>query len=312
MEYFHVVLEQIGIFIIYAVIGIIAVKTKVLDQKGLDVLSRFITKIALPLLIFMNTINGATRQQFIAALPVLLVTAAMYFLLYFLCIGLAKIFRLKGNRRNVYRACSMFGNIGFMGIPIIGALFPEHGLLYIALFTVIDQLLLWTVGVNLTSLVEQESRLSAAERIKKMINPAAAGIVLAVIGIFLNIRLPGILDTALTKTGASATPLAMVYLGGVFSCMDIRKYLKKKEFYGTVLVKMCVFPVLFYMVLHQIPWITTEIAVTAGVLSAMPGMSSVAMLAQSQGSDGEYSAGMIFVTTLCSIVTLPLICLLIG
>ena len=62
MEYFLIVLEQICIFVIYALIGVIAVKSKVLDKKGLDVLSRYITKIGLPFLIFTNTINGADRQ----------------------------------------------------------------------------------------------------------------------------------------------------------------------------------------------------------------------------------------------------------
>ena len=75
---------------------------------------------------------------------------------------------------------------------------------------------------------------------------------------------------------------------------------------------MCIFPVLFFYLLRLIPGITQDIAVTMSVLSALPTMTSIAMLAQIQKSDGEYSAGMIFVTTLFSVLTLPLVCLLIG
>ena len=124
MTYFTIVLGQIFIFIIYAVIGILAVKTKILDKEGLGVLSRFITRIALTLLIFTNTINGATREQFLGAVPIMLATVLMYLLLYLLALVLARISKLQGNEKNVYRACSIFGNNGFMGIPIVSALFP--------------------------------------------------------------------------------------------------------------------------------------------------------------------------------------------
>lgn len=198
------------------------------------------------------------------------------------------------------------------GIPIVAALFPEHGLLYIALFTVVDQMFLWTVGVTLTAPEEQQKGMSFAGKLKKMMNPATVGIVLAVIGIFLNIKLPAPLNSALTKTGAISTPLAMIYLGGIFCYTDIVKFLKKAEIYGTVILKMCLFPILFFYLLKLIPGITQDIAVTMSVLSALPTMTSVAMLAQIQKSADEYSAGMMFVTTLFSIVTLPMVCFFIG
>lgn len=308
MNYFFIVSTQILMFIIYAAIGVIAVKAKLYDKEGLNVISAFIIKISLPVMIFTNTINGATRDEFIHSLPILFTTVLMYLALYLLCTALGKISHLKGNEHNVYKACSMFGNIGFMGIPIISAIFPEHGMLYIALFTVIDQLVLWTVGVNLTLPVDNQNPLSAKARLLKMVNPATIGITLAVIFIFAGIQLPEFLNTALVKTGAITTPLAMIYLGGLFCYTDILYYLKRWEFYLTVIAKMCVFPAVFYLVLKQIPGLTEEIIITMSLLSALPTMSSVAMLAQSQKSAGEYGAGMIFVTTLCSIVTLPLVC----
>lgn len=312
MTYFSIVLVQIFTFVIYAAIGIIAVKAKVLNKDGLGVMSRFITKIALPLLIFTNTINSATKEQFLNALPIMLATVLMYLLLYLLALALAKVFKLQGNERNVYRACSIFGNNGFMGIPIVAALFPKQGLIYIALFTVVDQLVLWTTGMTLTAPVEQTSTMNFTDKLKKMVNPATVGITFAVIGIFLNIKLPASLNTAFTKTGAISTPLAMIYLGGIFCYTDIRKYLKRAEIYAAVILKMCVFPVLFFYLLRLIPGITQDIAVTMSVFSALPTMTTIAMLAQTQKSADEYSAGMVFMTTLFSIVTLPLVCFIIG
>ena len=93
----------------------------------------------------------------------------------------------------------------------------------------------------------------------------------------------------------------------MFACMDIRKYVKQIELYGIIICKMLIFPVLFYLVLGFIP-VSEEIRMTMSLITAMPTMSSVVMLANSSGSDGEYSLGGVMLTTLCGIVTLPVVC----
>lgn len=310
MNYLSIVLEQMEIFIVYLLIGVIAVKTRVLDREKLGVLAGCITKILLPLLIFTNTINGTTKEQFLSSLIIILIAAVLYLFLYILAAVLGQIAKLSGSQKNIYRACTMFGNCGFMGIPIITALYPNQGGLYIAMYTVIDQLALWTVGMNLTAPADEENSVIVQERIRKMVNPATVAIVLGVLLVLTGIRLPAAVSTALTKTGAAASPLAMIYLGGVFCYIRIGDYLKKKEIYMTVLVKMILAPIAVYAELGHIPGLASDIVVTVSVLCALPTMSSVAMMAESQHSDSDYAAGMIFVTTLLSIVTLPVVCAL--
>ena len=297
--------------VIYLLIGMVAVRMHVLDSRSLGVFSQFITKVSMPLLLFTNTLNGATRQQFISALPILAISLLMYFLLYLLCRFLARLFGLKGNENHVYRACSMFGNIGFMGIPIIAALFPEQGMLYIALFTVIDQLLLWTLGVNLTAPVDRENTMSVISRLMKMINPATIAIILSILGLFIGLHLPEPINAALTKAGLLTPPMALIYLGGLFCYIDIPQYIRKKEIYGAVAVKMCLFPLVFYEICRflQVPH---DITLTMSILPALPSMAVIVMLAQNQHSDSNYAAGMLLVTTLCSIITIPLVCLGLG
>ncbi|MGL5259671.1 MAG: AEC family transporter [Lachnospiraceae bacterium] len=312
MEYVNLVIGQIVIFIIYATLGIVMIKTKILEKDGLQILARMITKILLPLLIFTNCINGTTREIFFESLTILALAIVMYGILFISCKILASAFRLEGNEKKVYRACTMFGNVGFMGIPIVGAIFPERGVLYIAIFTVIDQLLLWTVGVELASPVDHMEKKSTKEKLLKMISPATVGIVLAVIIILFKIQIPEILNTALTKTGAAATPLAMIYLGGVFCNTNLIKYLGRKELYGAVLIKMCIMPLILVSLFKLFPFISSEMGITIGILCALPSMSSMAMIFQSQKSDVEYGASMIFFTTICSIITVPIVCYFIG
>ena len=187
MDAFMILLEQIALFAVYLLTGVLLVRTNVLNESGLEPISKFVLKLALSVMIFINTINGVTRREFFETLPVLALTALMYFLLYCLAAVLAKVFRLKGNRRQVFRAVTMFGNIGFMGIPVISSIYPKHGMLYIALFTVVDQLILWTVGVHLTT-PEESGKRSFSPR--KFVNPATVAVLSAVLLILCGWKLP--------------------------------------------------------------------------------------------------------------------------
>ena len=69
--------------------------------------------------------------------------------------------------------------------------------------------------------------------------------------------------------GATATPLAMIYLGGVFACIDVLSFVKKPDYYGITLIKMIGFPVLFYILLRLVP-IPADIRMTMALTSAMP------------------------------------------
>lgn len=70
----------------------------------------------------------------------------MYIFLFIVGTVFSKVFRIKGNAAQVYKAVSVFGNVGFIGIPLVAAVYPETGMLYIAIFTIIDQGLLLDTG----------------------------------------------------------------------------------------------------------------------------------------------------------------------
>lgn len=302
MSVFGVLMEQIGLFVIYIIVGAILVKTKVFNETTIETLSRFVLKLALPVMIFSNTVSGVDRSTLFGSASILLIAAVFYLMTFTMGKGLMVLFRQKGNRGQVYRALSMFGNIGFMGIPIVTSIFPENGMLYISIFTIIDQLILWTIGVKLTTPAG-----NGKFDPKKLINLSTVAIILAVIFVVAGIRVPGLVGIALEKIGATATPMAMIYLGAVFACMDIRTYVRYIEFYGIVLFKMILFPVVVYLLLGLFP-VSDEIHLTIPLLASMPAMSSIVMMAKASGSEGDYAMGGIFVTTICSIVTIPVVC----
>lgn len=308
MDQFFIVLTQIGVFLTLIVIGILVMKWGVLDENGLVTVSKLVMKIALPAYIFINTVEGATRAGLRQSLMMIPLTAVMYLLLLGLSWVLERVFHLQGNRKKVFRAISMFGNVGFMGIPLVVELYPDTALLYIALFTILDQGLFWTYGVTLTQPVSAQKQKFSLKGLKKLLSPALVAILVGTVMVLLGLHLPGVLTTALSKLGSASMPLSLIYIGGMLSLTDVRKVLRCRELYAEIGLKMLVLPLVYFTVMTLLK-VPADMAGTVTFLTALPSINMVAMLAKNNGSDGEYAVCAVMMTTIACLVTLPLVSL---
>ena len=302
MNTFSILTAQIGMFVIYMLAGVILIHTRVMNRENLEVISKFVIKLALPVMIFINTVNGVERKTLFHSLSIFLIAGIMYICLFLLSYISGIFFHLHGNHRQLYSAMSVFGNVGFMGIPIVTSIYPENGILYVSVFSIVDQLFLWTLGVKLTA-PEGEGKFD----LKKLVNPASIGIIVALFMILTGLKLPTLLNTGLQKIGSTATPLAMIYLGGIFACVPMKNGLRRGELYGIVFAKMLLVPMIMYGMMGAFG-IAGDVRLTIALIAGMPVMASIAMMVTP--SDSEYAMGGIFITTICSLVTLPLVCLI--
>ena len=308
MEQFFIVLNQIGIFLILIIFGILAVKFGILDEHSLGSVSKLVMRMALPAYIFINTAEGATRQGLAESLLVIPLAIALYLMLFLLSLLLEKVFQLKWNRSHVFRAIVMFGNVGFMGIPLVVELYPDTALLYISLFTILDQGLFWTYGVSLTKPVSDQKEKVSLKNLKNLLSPALIAIVGATILVLLDIHLPKLLITTLSKLGASSMPLSLLYIGGMLSMTDVRKVLRCGELYAEIGLKMLVLPLVFFMVMKLLN-VPADMAGTMTFLTGLPAINMVAMLSKNNGSDGDYAVCAVMMTTIACLITLPLVSL---
>ena len=308
MEQFFIVLNQIGIFLILIIFGILAVKFGILDEHSLGSVSKLVMRMALPAYIFINTAEGATRQGLAESLLVIPLAIALYLMLFLLSLLLEKVFQLKGNRSHVFRAIVMFGNVGFMGIPLVVELYPDTALLYISLLTILDQGLFWTYGDSLTKPVSDQKEKVSLKNLKNLLSPALIAIVGATILVLLNVHLPKLLITTLSKLGASSMPLSLLYIGGMLSMTDVRKVLRCGELYAEIGLKMLVLPLVFFIVMKLLN-VPADMAGTMTFLTGLPAINMVAMLSKNNGSDGDYAVCAVMMTTIACLITLPLVSL---
>lgn len=309
MDQFYIVLTQIGIFLILICMGVIAMRFKILDEHTLGNLSKLIMRMALPAFIFINTAEGATREGLASSLMVIPLAIALYLLLFLLSLLIEKLFHLRGNRARVFRAIVMFGNVGFMGIPLVIELYPDTALLYISLFTILDQALFWTYGVALTQPVgEGEKQKLSLSGLKNVLSPALVAILAATVMVLLDLHLPNVFVQALTKLGNASMPLSLIYIGGMLTLTDVRRVLKCKELYAEIGLKMILLPIAYFLVMKLLG-VPGDMAGTVTFLTGLPAINMVAMLAKNNGSDGDYAVCAVMLTTLACLITLPLVSL---
>ena len=112
MNTFWILMEQIELFIVYLVIGMILVRTGVLSDKGLDWIARVVMKLSLPTMIFVNVVSQVDRTALVQSLSIIGLAVTASILLFGLGVALTKLFHVEGDRSQIYRAMTMFGIYG--------------------------------------------------------------------------------------------------------------------------------------------------------------------------------------------------------
>lgn len=323
MGQFGVMIGQLVGFLIMLMVGYGCVRLRFYGQTALDGMCSLLLNVLIPMLVFSNAVDGADRAQLASNWGVMLLTAVMYALLILVFWLVAELLRLKGSRSHVFQAALVFGNAGFIGIPLIMALWPQNGAIYVALMSIVDQTLLWTYGVWLCEPVAETTggnaigargavangsvngagsvgnagsasnaanggspvaaRPSLDTRVlgllKRFVNPAFIGVMLALILILLGVKVPDIILKPLHTIGNMATPMSLIYLGGLFALTKWWGVLKRYELYVGLVAKMIAFPLAFYALLTaltgalpQLP-ITHDMVLMITVIAGLPPMS---------------------------------------
>ncbi|PKM90840.1 MAG: transporter [Firmicutes bacterium HGW-Firmicutes-12] len=305
-----VILNQIIIFAILMFIGMIAAKTSVLTEEALKNLSNLIIKIILPALIFSVVAgSGVSLEEFLISGRFAIGVVLCYAILIFTAIITSKLCKLQGKTASMFIALASFGNMGFMGIPLIQAIFKDPiANVCISVYTLIDMALLWTFGVYLCS--RHQNQANPLGAVKNMINPTTTALVIAFIIMVFRIPVPDLIMNIIIGIGGTSKYLTLIYLGGSLFYVSIRKALKKPSIFVLTVVKMLIIPVIVYYLLgFFLPEIPRTILT---LIVGLPAMTTIAMVAKAYGSDDEYATEVIFVTTLFSLATIPIVSIVIS
>ena len=309
----EIIFTQILILAILVLIGVIASRAKVITIDTKDFLAKIIFNITLPLMLLCNFSKINITPEILSN-SLIIIGLTLFVLLFMLLFSwlTTRVFKMTYREASIFKAHSVFGNIIYLGFPLINALYGGEGLLYASMFQLVSNMLMWTVGVII---LNQGKEFTLWQNVKHVLNPNTYAIILGFIMFLFSIKLPSFLMKSLGGLGDSNTYLSMLYIGSMMFYTTLKGFLSNKEVYILTVNKLILVPLVLLFLFAGINFIfpgKIDILVLSVLLmqASMPAMVNVVIMAKIFGADDQLGTANVFVSTIISLITLPLLLLM--
>ena len=264
-------------------------------------MSSLILNITAPALILSSVVNRSQDGDPRLVLHVFILSIILYVILPLIGILLAKILKVPKEDRNLYQFMTIFSNIGYMGFPVIQSIFGSEAVFFAAIINLVFNVFCYSYGIYLIS---NDNKLSFD--IKVLINPGIIVSIIAIIIYITNIKVLSIIKETTSMIGPITTPLAMMLIGSSLAQIPIKEVFSEKRLYLYTFLKQIIIPIIFFGILKY--FVTNELILGIIIIvSAMPVGSIAIMFCNEYEGNINLASKAIFITTLCSVVTVPIL-----
>ena len=197
-----------------------------------------------------------------------------------------------------------FGNVAFLGYPLIRAIFGDEGFFYAAVYEFVNDIFVWTFVVCKLNSIGADGKIPLKTQIKNAVNPCTIAFFVSFALMLLKIRPTGLALGLTEGIGSMTTPLSMIFIGGTLAEVRLGGLRRLGSFSAVVLIKMLAAPVLLALLTRALP--LSEVARGAFILQVgMPSQTILSVLTLEYGGDSVYTSEGILITTLAALITLP-------
>lgn len=294
------------IMLFYMACGFVLVKTKKANPDHARSFSGLLLYVCSPCLILSAFQSmdyslpdfGKAAQFFGVSLATQLLFLGLLYLILHRRYGVSKY--------RILTVGAVMGNVGFFGLPLVTGLFPDQPIVacYSTMYITSMNFLVFTLGVFLITQKKQYVSLKAA-----ILNPTTLSVAVAIPLYLLQVRFPTPMADTVSLLGKMSTPLCMVILGKRLASMQFRTVFTQPFAYAVCALKLIVYPWFAYLCVCFLPFFDETFKICLYVLSAAPSGAIILSLAELHGCEQKLSANVVLLTTLCSLITLPLMLL---
>ena len=301
MDFLHIVTQMLMIFGI-VLVGLASAKRNLwageLDRK----LSVFILNVSMPALILASVMGKDLEFEASEVLTLSLVAVVNYVILIGMACLIPKIWHVNLSRQGLARFMLAFGNVSFIGYPVCDAVFGPKAVFCASVLNIPFNLLIFTIGVSFINGGKARSAFSP----KLVFSPCVVASLIAVVIALMGISVSEPVGQWFHLLGDLTTPCALLIIGSSLSHIPVRDMLGNRFAYAISLLRLIVLPLVVGVVL-RLMGVDRFVANVAVVLSAMPIATNGIMMCLQYGKDERVMTQGLFLSTLFSVVTIPLI-----
>ena len=280
--------------------GFLAHKLGYLGDKTDQGLCRLILGITMPCLILGSVSSGDTLPSAGEILSILKVAAVYYGLGFLAAAFVPRLLGGTAKQQGVWRYSLVFSNMAFIGYPVSVALFGQEALFYAVILVLPFNLLAYSLGPLM--LAGQ-----AKFRWQQLTSPCIVTSVIALIVALGHLSMPALAGECLNFVGNMTTPLSLLVVGSLLADLPFGRAFTSLRLWILAALRLLVLPAVLWLLLKWTGIGTPLVANIAVILMAMPTALNGSMLAMEYGGDTECMAQSIFLTTLMSILTIPVL-----
>lgn len=308
-----IIFGQMLVLLAMMLTGAFVYKKKWLGEEGASNISKLVVNVFNPILVISGVLgetDAISRDKMIGNIKLVL----LYYIISIICgIVLAWVLRPPKSLKSIYVLMATFSNLGFMGIPVAKSLYGDEGVVYVAFYVLLYNILVYTYGLSLAHRAAREKNGagitetdSSAFSLKRMINPGVVAALVALVIFAVGIKMPAPVISLCEYMGNATIPLSMMLIGVSIAKADLRSYLKDVRMYAFILLRMVAVPVATTLLMKNMGFDTVVFGVFIIEL-AMPVGSVIGLFAKECGADDAYCMKGAVFSTLASIVTIPLV-----
>lgn len=308
MDFMYVFEKMIELFLI-VIVGYIACKFKIFDKEARVKVTKLVLNITLPAMILSSVMTQDKLPNTAQIMQLLLVAMASYIILFAAAFLVPKLLRVKKNQEGIYRFMLAFGNVGFIGFPVTQAIFGDSAVFYTSVFNMPFNLFVYSAGLIF---IQQCSEEKTETRItyKTFLTPCMVASVIAIIMALCGWKGPALIGETCDIVAAITTPAALMIIGSSLADMPVKEMLSNGRIYLFAVFRLIFLPLITYAVFGLFVKEPLLLGICV-IMAAMPVATNGTMLCLQCNGDEKLMAQGTFITTLLSIVTIPLIAMLV-
>lgn len=299
MQDFLTVAEQVAVLFILIAVGFICGKCGIIHESASKVMTDIVLYFATPCVI-IQSFQREYRPELLNGLLISLGASLGIHVLSIIAAMLLFHDRDEG-RRKVLRFATVFSNAGFMALPLQQAVLGSEGVFYGAAYVAMFNLVIWSWG-----LAEMSGSLRSLSAKKLILNPGVIGLVIGFVLFLTRVTLPEMIAAPVSHLANLNTPLPMLIIGFYLSRTSVKAVFHDRRALFTVFLRLVAVPLVMLGLLY-VCGIRGTMLVTCVIAVSAPVAAATTMFATKYEADTSLSVNLVSLSTLLSILTMPLI-----
>src|SRR5690554_4451087 len=298
-----VIINQVTVLFLLMMIGLYTTKRGIVTETIIEGFSSFLLNVSLPFMVITAFHMEFSREMLRDAGVVFLFSAALHL---FTLLGSGFLFRrYPPEKQKILRMVMIFSNCGFMGFPILESIYGKTGVFFGSIYVVVFNIFLWTAEVTLFTGVKDLRAIKTALK-----NPGILAVGVGLPIFIFSPPIPAAVYTTLDMVGSMTTPLAMLIVGSLLANLKLKEVFAEPSIYYATLLRLIILPLLTMGIMRLLGsgGLVLQVMVT---IMAMPAATTTVILAEKYGGNPEYASRIVFISTIISMITIPVMILLV-